>query len=308
MVRGKYICKTLKDIRRQIAEANDIEFATSECRYEGECTGTCPKCEAELRYLEEQLRSRRMAGKLVRVAGISAGAIALISPFAANSQETIAIPTCDIAEEVSDDIVLVKGVVYDGDSSQSDPMMGVTIVNQRYHLAAISDINGKFQIEAYIGDRLQFSYVGYITDTITVTDANPVRVFLRASELLLEEPVMATIGAIVYHKYEHMLEIRVVGEDDKPLDFSNIVFQRVWIDEDGDEDYTFISADEDEENGVFRIFWNENSDFRDEEDKIIREATLRITADGYEKPVIINVEYPESNIRKTVKFEGRRAE
>ena len=44
MVRGKQTCKILKDIRRQIAEANDIEYITSECQYKGDCTGTCPKC------------------------------------------------------------------------------------------------------------------------------------------------------------------------------------------------------------------------------------------------------------------------
>ena len=47
MARGKQTCKILKEIRRQIAEANDIEFITSECQYQGDCLGTCPKCEAE---------------------------------------------------------------------------------------------------------------------------------------------------------------------------------------------------------------------------------------------------------------------
>ena len=75
MARGKQTCKILKEIRRQIAEANGIEFATSECRYKGDCLGTCPKCEAEVRYLEQQLRSRSLAGKAVAIAGISAGMI-----------------------------------------------------------------------------------------------------------------------------------------------------------------------------------------------------------------------------------------
>ncbi len=75
MARGKQICKILKEIRRQIAEANDIEFVTSECRYKGDCLGTCPKCEAEVRYLEQQLRARSLAGKTVVLSGISAGMI-----------------------------------------------------------------------------------------------------------------------------------------------------------------------------------------------------------------------------------------
>ncbi len=75
MARGKQTCKILKEIRRQIAEANGIKFATSECRYRGDCLGTCPKCEAEVRYLEQQLCARSLAGKAVALAGISAGMI-----------------------------------------------------------------------------------------------------------------------------------------------------------------------------------------------------------------------------------------
>lgn len=77
MARGKETCKILKEIRRHIAEANDIEFITLECRYKGDCLGTCPKCEAEVRYLEQQLHARRLAGKAVAIAGISAGVIML---------------------------------------------------------------------------------------------------------------------------------------------------------------------------------------------------------------------------------------
>ena len=73
MKRGKKICKTLKDIRREIAKANDIEYEPRECKHEGDCMGTCPACEAEVRYLERQLDLRRKLGKAVAVVGISAG-------------------------------------------------------------------------------------------------------------------------------------------------------------------------------------------------------------------------------------------
>ena len=67
MARGKQTCKILKEIRRQIAEANDIEFITSECQYQGDCLGTCPKCEAEVRYLEQQLERKRRVGKAITI-------------------------------------------------------------------------------------------------------------------------------------------------------------------------------------------------------------------------------------------------
>ena len=73
MAKGKRTCKILKEIRRQIAEANDIEYVVEECQYKGDCLGTCPKCEAEVRYLEEQLHQRQLLGKAAMVAGISAG-------------------------------------------------------------------------------------------------------------------------------------------------------------------------------------------------------------------------------------------
>lgn len=88
MARGKQTCKILKEIRRQIAEANDIEFITSECRYKGDCLGTCPKCEAEVRYLEQQLRARSLAGKAVALAGISAGMILMSGCSGTSSNST----------------------------------------------------------------------------------------------------------------------------------------------------------------------------------------------------------------------------
>ena len=73
MYKGKATCKILKEIRKQIAQENDIAFVTSECKYQGDCAGTCPACEAEVRYLEEELRKRKQLGKTAIVAGISFG-------------------------------------------------------------------------------------------------------------------------------------------------------------------------------------------------------------------------------------------
>ena len=76
---GKSKCKILKDIRKKIAEENDIEYITSECKHQGDCAGTCPKCEAEVRYLEEELRKRQKTGKAVAVAGVAAAMVVTAS-------------------------------------------------------------------------------------------------------------------------------------------------------------------------------------------------------------------------------------
>lgn len=76
---GKRRCKILKEIRQKIAEENDIAFVTSECKHKGDCAGTCPKCEAELRYLEKELEARRKLGKAVTVAGLAV-TVAMTAP------------------------------------------------------------------------------------------------------------------------------------------------------------------------------------------------------------------------------------
>ena len=76
---GKTKCKILKQIRQQIADENDIPYVTRECTHQGECRGTCPKCEAELRYLEAELENRRALGKKVAVAAVAVGLSAALT-------------------------------------------------------------------------------------------------------------------------------------------------------------------------------------------------------------------------------------
>jgi len=71
MKKGKRTCEVLKDVRRRVAQENDIPLTERECTYEGECRGTCPYCESEVRYLEQELQRRLSLGKAVTVAGIA---------------------------------------------------------------------------------------------------------------------------------------------------------------------------------------------------------------------------------------------
>ena len=85
MKRGKRICETLKEIRRDIAQANEIDYEPTPCTYEGDCRGTCPKCESEVRWLERQLRLRQSLGKAVTIAGLG---IAMSSLASCSSSST----------------------------------------------------------------------------------------------------------------------------------------------------------------------------------------------------------------------------
>ncbi len=83
-MKGKQTCKILKEIRKQIAAENDIKLVIEECTYQGDCLGTCPKCEAEVRYLERELEKRQRMGKAAVFAGMSIGTL-----FAATSCDNL---------------------------------------------------------------------------------------------------------------------------------------------------------------------------------------------------------------------------
>ena len=70
METGKRICQALKELRKRIADANEIPFEIEECTHKGDCPGTCPKCEAELRYLTESINQREQEGKPVAIVGL----------------------------------------------------------------------------------------------------------------------------------------------------------------------------------------------------------------------------------------------
>ena len=56
-----------------MADTNGIVYTPKDCHFEGDCNGTCPACEAEVRYLEHQLSLLRKAGKAATVMGVAVG-------------------------------------------------------------------------------------------------------------------------------------------------------------------------------------------------------------------------------------------
>ena len=89
MKRGKYICDQLKQIRLDIARANGIKYAPRECHHEGDCQGTCPACESEVRYLEREIARRRSHGKVALIAGVSLGMMSFTATSCDQISQTV---------------------------------------------------------------------------------------------------------------------------------------------------------------------------------------------------------------------------
>ena len=100
MKRGKQTCKILKEIRKQIATENDIKLVIEECTYQGDCLGTCPKCEAEVRYLERELEKRQRMGKAAVVAGLSVGLLGASQVALAQTPDTLRMDTTVVEQEI----------------------------------------------------------------------------------------------------------------------------------------------------------------------------------------------------------------
>ena len=58
-------CKRLKAIRKKIADVIGVDLHQTECTYEGECPGTCPKCKKE-----EQILNRAIVGGTVMATAV----------------------------------------------------------------------------------------------------------------------------------------------------------------------------------------------------------------------------------------------
>lgn len=113
MEKGKRTCNVLKAVRLQIAKANEIKYEPHECHHEGPCAGTCPACEAEVRYLEQQLQKRRMMGRAVMLTGIAAG----LTSLTACGQSKLP----NRCENDSTEIELAGDVAVDGYMEEPEP-------------------------------------------------------------------------------------------------------------------------------------------------------------------------------------------
>ena len=63
---GKAKCTYLRKIRNQVAKEYNLPTVPDTCEYEGDCIGTCPKCEEELRELTEAIERKRREGATPR--------------------------------------------------------------------------------------------------------------------------------------------------------------------------------------------------------------------------------------------------
>ncbi|MBF1611291.1 MAG: carboxypeptidase-like regulatory domain-containing protein [Prevotella sp.] len=181
MTKGKSTCKLLKDIRQQIADANGISYQPKECHYKGDCAGTCPACEEEIRYLERELKARKGNGFGMKVAGIAAGICATVMPMTAAAQAVKPDSTAnrpvhtakkgdvkvvDLSDGCASPVV-VRGMVIDAEDKE--PVIGASVVIDGTNKGVVTNIDGLFALKLPPETSLVISYIGYKKQKVHVS-------------------------------------------------------------------------------------------------------------------------------------------
>ena len=173
MAKGKSTCKLLKDIRQQIADANGISYRPKECQHKGDCAGTCPACEEEIRYLEGELKARKGNGFGMKVAGIAAGICATVMPMTAAAQavksdstanppvqttKKAPIKVVDLSDSCASPVV-VRGMVIDAEDKE--PLIGASVVIDGTNKGIATNVDGQFALKVPSDTSLVVSSIGY---------------------------------------------------------------------------------------------------------------------------------------------------
>ena len=172
MAKGKSTCKLLKDIRQQIADANGISYQPKECHHKGDCAGTCPACEEEIRYLERELKARKGNGFGMKVAGIAAGICATVMPVTAaaqgvkpdstanrpvNTAKKGDVKVVDLSDSCASPVV-VRGMVIDAEDKE--PVIGAAVFIDGTKKGVVTNIDGQFALKLPPDTSLVISYIG----------------------------------------------------------------------------------------------------------------------------------------------------
>ena len=205
MAKGKSTCKLLKDIRQQIADANGISYQPKECHHKGDCAGTCPACEEEIRYLEGELKARKGNGFGMKVAGIAAGICATVMPMTAAAQavkpDSTANPPVQTTKkgdvkvvDLSDGCaspVVVRGMVVGSDDKE--PLIGASVVIDGTNKGVATNADGQFALKLPPDTSLVISYIGYKTKKVHVSSL----LHSDNNVIVLEEDREAMLDGIV---------------------------------------------------------------------------------------------------------------
>ena len=104
---------------------------------------------------------------------------------------------------------VIKGTVID---EAGEPVIGASVLVQGTKAGAVTDFDGNFSVEAASNATLQISYVGYVTETVSVQGRNNIVVTLKEDATSLSDVVVIGYGTMK-KKLVTGATVQVKGED-----------------------------------------------------------------------------------------------
>ena len=136
---GRRVCDILKEIRKKIANEGNLELNQKECNYKGECSGTCPACEAELKKINDKFDHK----KLLSLAGCAT----MILPLTACTSNTM--------DNIQGNIEYREGPYIADDSELTkddlpDDLISGKIEPKKKNKILAEEIQGEIPIDEYV--------------------------------------------------------------------------------------------------------------------------------------------------------------
>lgn len=132
-----------------------------------------------------QLKNKKMDAILAEVCK-STGLLYKIS----GRQVTI---TTAKAKTTKDEKQKISGVIVD---QNGEPLIGATVMVKGAKEGAMTDIDGRFTINAAKGEKLQVTYVGFNPETVSVGSSNDLKIEMTETDNTLNEVVVIGYGTV----------------------------------------------------------------------------------------------------------------
>ena len=153
--------------------------------------------------------------------------------------------------------VLLSGYITDAETKDAIP--SVTVSYKGHRIAVASGLDGRYTIQKMVGWNLTFSAVGYVSQTITISDRTPVRIDIKleqdtkvlqnvvvkskrqrysrknnpAVELMrkvIEHKQLTNLSNKDYYQYNKYQKLTLAGNDITPEKLQNSIFRKKkWI-------------------------------------------------------------------------------
>ena len=136
---------------------------------------------------KEEIFSRKTQSRYLSAAKIVCLSFLFSIPVAAFAESMAEVPAVSVVQQQG----IVKGTVVD---ELGEPVIGANVKVVGTTVGAITDLDGVFSVNVPVGGKLEISFIGYVTQVVTVPAGRNIKITLKEDSELLDEVVIVGYG------------------------------------------------------------------------------------------------------------------